>query len=470
MLYERERSALAAIVPCDGLIMSAIEALHEAGGVCYLVGGTVRDIVLGLPNKDCDIEVHHLPVEIMRGVLSRFGTIITVGKAYGVLRSTGLPGVDWSVPRTDGPGRKPEVYIDTSMGIVTALRRRDLTINAMAIDMTTQELVDPFDGYDDLQKRLLRCPDAEKFVEDPLRFFRVMQFIGRFEMQPDASLNALCARMDLSAIARERIEEECKKLFLLSRSPSLGIRWLAQGGRLSEIMPELAATIGVIQPIQWHPEGDVFEHSMQALDAAAALAGDDQELKLLLCWTALAHDLGKPFATQTLADGRVTSRGHDEAGVPVARALLRRIIGSKEIINQVLLLVGHHMAPGSFVSNNAGLAAYKRLAKKIAPLSLRTLSQVATADMQGRNGAEKKPLTGPMPQVVAFVARAREAAVFDAPEVPVLTGKDFLAVCPSGPLVGKLVACAYEVQINEGVRDAQQLLRRALSVCGVKKT
>ena len=124
------------------------------------------------------------------------------------------------------------MIIDPHMNFADAFKRRDLTINAMGIDLKTFELIDPWHGLEDLKKGILRAPDAKLFIEDPLRLFRVMQFIGRFQMNPDKQLNEICAKMSLAGISTERIEAEFDKLFLKSKRPSLGIRWLQEIGRL----------------------------------------------------------------------------------------------------------------------------------------------------------------------------------------------------------------------------------------------
>ena len=195
------------------------EKKRSSGMKTYLVGGAVRDLLLNLSIKDVDIEVYNLQPEVVEKILRQFGPVSLVGKVFGVFRVHGLD-VDWSLPRADSPGRKPEVKIDPFMSYHNAFVRRDLTINAMGIDLSTSELIDPFNGVHDVKKKILRSPDTRFFIQDPLRFYRVMQFIGRFEMVPDEKLDTLCSRMDISDVSRERIEQEFKKLLLKSVRPS----------------------------------------------------------------------------------------------------------------------------------------------------------------------------------------------------------------------------------------------------------
>jgi tRNA nucleotidyltransferase (CCA-adding enzyme) len=295
-------------------LMTIIQTLYKQGGRVLLVGGAVRDLFLQHTCKDLDIEIHGLDLVAVEAILAQFGTVFMVGKSFGVFRVAGFA-VDWSLPRSDSIGRKPMVTIAPFMSLHDAFARRDLTINAMGIDLITYELIDPFGGFDDLTNKILRCTDPNRFIEDPLRFYRVMQSIGRFAMYPDCQLNDICANMDITSVSIERIAEEFQKLLLRSSRPSHGIRWLATIGRLATVLPELAATRGIEQDPRWHPEGDVFEHLMQTLDAGVDYEYPDTSTTLAFRYAALCHDLGKVTMTQQQADGTITSHGHDVAGV-----------------------------------------------------------------------------------------------------------------------------------------------------------
>lgn len=453
-------TALKKVLSQYPLVQKIVQVIAAQGGRSLLVGGAVRDLFLGIPLKDLDIEVHGLTIEQLENVLQQFGPVSLVGKSFGVLRLHTLD-VDWAVPRTDSSGRKPEVMIDPFMPIEDAFRRRDLTINAMGIDLATLDLIDPFGGMQDLKDKLLRAPDTLLFVEDPLRFFRVMQFIGRFEMKPDASLNALCKTMDIKLISRERIEVEFEKLFLKSKCPALGIRWLNEIGRLNDVLPELAQTVDVPQEYSWHPEGDVFEHSMQALDAAVALPYEGS-LKVMMLYAALCHDLGKAVTTKKI-EGKWRSHAHDQAGVPMAKALLKRITRNQDLIGMVVKLVRHHMAPGIFVKQGAKPAAYKRLAVQLAPdVSMHMLADLAIADKSARNGNKHEPLTDPLPDIQEFVERSEAAQVLFSAQEPVLLGRDLIHLIQPGPKMGMLLKKAYEIQIEEDIHDKEELMRRVL--------
>lgn len=458
---QSRESLLRKIIQQYPSVADIIKKITDHKGRALLVGGAVRDLLLGLPIKDLDIEVHGIAIEQLQKILAEFGPVSLVGKAFGVLRLHGLD-IDWSLPRADSSGRHPEVKIDPYMDIANAFKRRDLTINAMGIDLTTFELVDPWGGCQDLKKKILRAPDVHLFKEDPLRLFRVMQFIGRFGFAPDKELTELCKHMDLKGISVERIEAEFDKLLLKSARPSLGLRWLKEIGRLKEIFPELADTIGVSQEPDWHPEGDVFEHTMQAIDAGAQLSYENTEQKLIALYGLMCHDLGKVTTTKVI-DGRLRSWGHEEAGVPLATSLLKRITRRVDLIHAVQKLVRHHMAPGQFPANGAKLPAYKRLALKLAPeVNMELLAKISLADKRGRNPASHQPLTLNVPEIEQFLHKAQEAHVMHKPEDPVLLGRDLADVIEPGPKMGALLKKAYEIQIDEGITDKQELLKRIL--------
>lgn len=440
-----------------------VQALVNAGAQVFLVGGAVRDLILceHATIPDLDIEVHGLSLEQLEIQLAPFGVVMSIGKAFGVLRIAGLE-VDWSLPRIDAKGRKPQVCLEKDLSITQALQRRDLTMNAMALDLTTFELHDPFGGCEDFFHKRLRTPDPAFFIEDPLRFYRVMQFVGRFETEPDAELNDLCKTMSLADVSRERIEMEFVKLFLKSRRPSLGLRWLDTVQRLTEILPEINILHGVQQQPQWHPEGDVFEHTMQAVDAAAALTYECEEQKLVTIYAALVHDCGKAITTKYL-DGRWRSFGHEIEGVDLAQKLMQRICLCKRSIETVCRLVRYHMAPGVLVRDGGSPASFKRLAFNLAPVaSIRLLAQLGFADKRGRNGAGHEPLCSRLEDIEEFCVYAQKYGVFDGPEAAVLTGADLLDCITPGPALGEAVKRAYQIQINKGVSDKNELKRRVL--------
>lgn len=438
------------------LIQNIVNAIAQANGRAILVGGAVRDLLLGLPIKDLDIEVHGLTSDALEKILKFFGPVSLVGKSFGVFRLHGLD-IDWSLPRKDSEGRKPIVEVDPFLSIENAFKRRDLTINAMGIDLVTHELIDPFNGQSDLQHGILRATDKDFFIQDPLRFYRVMQFIGRFQMQPDEELNNICANMDIANISRERIEEEFEKLFLKSKKPSLGIKWLDQINRLNEVLPEVYNLKNVPQEPSWHPEGDVFEHTMQAIDSAANLNYEMQNDKLILCYAALCHDLGKTITTEMI-DGKYKSHGHEFESEILAKILLARITNNIDLKRTILKLVKYHMQPSQLIKNKAKDAAYKRLAMKLSPeTNLDMLSKLFKVDRLGRNPKKGEPLIGPDKDVEAFINKIKDLNILYKPQDALLHGKDLIEYIQPGPELGEILHEAYKIQIDEDIQDKEEL-------------
>lgn len=441
-------------------IPGIIDDLHQAGATVYLVGGAVRDLLLKKNITDADIEVHQKSPECVQEILARHGTVEHIGVSFGVLLVHGIP-VDWSFPRSDSAGRKPLVTIDCMLPIDRALARRDVTINALALDLKTGELHDPYGGVQDLAAGVLRSPDNSRFAEDPLRFYRVLQLMARFEAEPEPELTRICQSMSVTGVAHERIEAEYRKLLLYSQTPSRVFRWLKKIGRLEELYPELAVLEKTPQEPEWHPEGDVFEHSMQALDAAARGNYQDDWHKLVILYSALCHDLGKAVTTEKI-DNRIRSHGHEIAGVKIAQKFMRRISLNEKLIENISKLVRYHMSPGLLINSGAKPAAYKRLAQWLSPVSIAWLVDLAYADMRGRNPDSHEPLTGSVPILEKFVQAVQDARVYESPEKPILLGRDLLEHIAPGPEMGKLLARAYEIQIEENIQDKKILLERIL--------
>lgn len=437
---------------------NVIHALKKAGATPFLVGGAVRDILLRRDVQDLDIEVFGLEQAAVEQILAELGTVLFVGKQFGVFRIAGLD-VDFSLPRRDSGGRKPEVIVDPFLSFHDAAIRRDLTMNAMGIMLPDITLIDPFNGMKDIHSKTLRSPDLHFFIQDPLRLFRVMQFIGRFEMNPDQALNEVCKTMDISTVSCERIEMEFEKLLLQSCRPSLGIFWLKTIGRLQEIMPELYTTIGVAQRPDFHPEGDVFTHSLQSLDASARTCMRDPFTTLIMRYAALCHDVGKP-ETSRVVDGVIKSPGHAAVGAHKAATLLKRITRNQKLIAAVKKLVYCHMEPLQFIKNEARSAAYKRLALRLAPeVNIEMLSKLFLYDKQGRSPSGY-PFSNMFEDVCTFENKARRAKVFEKKEEPILKGADILDRVQAGPAMGRLLEKAYTIQIEEGVTDKEILKNR----------
>jgi tRNA nucleotidyltransferase (CCA-adding enzyme) len=461
-------------------LVPLLSALREAGGRPYLVGGAVRDALLGLPLEDWDIEVFGLPAGRLESVLGAFGRVDAVGQAFRVYKLSGVPGIagalDVSLPRRDskvGPGHRGIAAAgDPSLSIEEAARRRDFTINAMLLDPVTGELLDPWGGRPDLEARRLRAVDAATFGDDPLRALRAVQLAARYELTVDPMTARLCAAMPLRELPRERIFGEIEKLLLKARRPSLGLALLAEWGMLEAIAPELVPLAATPQDLEWHPEGDVWTHTLQVVDEAAArLEGleGDRPRQLAVMLGALCHDLGKP-ATTRFEDGRLRSRGHEEAGIEPTTALLERwnvhtLLGY-DLRAQVLALVAQHLKPGQLYDDRERVTdgAIRRLARKC---EADLLYRVARADCLGRRPGRFEPVAM---EWFRERVRALDVAV-KAPE-PLLKGRDLLSLgLRPGPAIGELLRAVYERQLDGTVttlEDARAEAQRRIAERSVR--
>ena len=448
----------------DPRCVEVAKAVRDAGGRALVVGGWVRDHLLGVRSKDVDIEVSGLDTERLESILSGFGSVHAVGRAFGVFRVGGID-VDFSLPRRDskrGPGHRGfDVTPDPSLGFAQAARRRDLTVNSIGIDPLTGEVLDPHGGRRDLDRRVLRATDPERFPEDPLRGLRVAQLAARLEMAPDAELVALCRALDLGELSGERVFDEIAKLLLRAARPSIGFRFLEDTGQL-RFFPELDALRGVPQDPEWHPEGDVWVHTLMVLDAAARLRGGGSE-DLALMLGALCHDLGKPATTERV-DGRIRSYRHDVAGVAPTRALLGRMRAPGTLVDRVAALVEHHLAPALFVRNAATAKGYRRLARKLerAGVGIELLVRVARADHLGRTTAAA--LAGRFEAGDAFLAAARAYSVEHAAPRDAVLGRHLIARgMQPGPEFAPILERCREIQDETGWTDPERILDRALA-------
>ncbi|MEM7255582.1 MAG: HD domain-containing protein [Pseudomonadota bacterium] len=447
----------------DDRVTEIAQTIANAGGRALVVGGYVRDHLIGIESKDIDIEVFGMDLDRLESTLEAFGEVFAAGRSFGVLRLKSLD-VDFSLPRRDnkvGLGHRGfSVDIDPTLDFETAARRRDFTVNSIALDPLTGDIIDPHNGAHDLVDRRLRITDPDHFAEDPLRGLRAAQFIARFELTPDNDTVELCANLDLNELATERVGQEIYKLLLLGRRPSLGFEFLNQTG-LIRFFPEMDALRGVPQDPQWHPEGDVWVHTMMVIDEAARLRrGDEDDLALML--GALCHDLGKPGTTEVI-DHRVRSPGHDEAGVEPTGQFLSRLHTAHQTIGQVEALVRHHLAPALFVKQGTGPKGYRRLARKLekSGVSIDLLVRVATADHFGRTTEEALERRFPAREI--FI-RENESYLFEGRAAKrVVTGQHLLARgVESGPAMGKLLALCELVQDETGWNDAEKIIEQAL--------
>jgi tRNA nucleotidyltransferase (CCA-adding enzyme) len=439
------------------------EAVRQAGGRALIVGGWVRDRLMGHPSKDLDVEVFGVAAERLKALLASFGPVNTVGESFTVYKVAGL---DVSIPRTEsktGRGHKGfAVRGDPSLSPAEAARRRDFTINAISWDPLSDEYIDPVDGRADLAGRTLRAVDPRTFADDSLRVLRALQFAARFEFTLNDTTKALCRSLPLDDLPAERVWGEIEKLLLRARRPSIGFALALELGVVERLFPELDALVGCPQEPEWHPEGDVWVHTLLVIDEARKRIDDlpyPQQVAVML--GAVCHDFGKP-ATTARIDGRIRSLEHEEQGVPPARAFLDRLnvhsLQGYDVRREVLGAVANHLKPGMFAKATppVGDGAYRRLALKV---DLELLARVAKADCEGRGGGFD------CSAMDAFLERARRLGVEHAPPEPFVKGRHLLdlGVAP-GPAVGEVLRQVYERQLDGTVGDFAAALALAREI------
>ena len=409
-----------------------------------LVGGCVRDALLGLPATDLDIEIYGIQAAALIELLSSQFGVDLVGESFGVVRLRDLP-IDVSLPRREskrGLGHRGfKIDSDPEMDPRDAASRRDFTINAIALDPESGRVFDPFDGVSDLKNRILRHT-TEKFSEDPLRVLRGMQFAARFELQLAPETIEVCRQIEPEGLAPERIFGEWKKLILRGTRPSLGLAFLRDCGWIRHF-PELEALIGCEQNQRWHPEGDVWTHTLHCMDVFASERIGIEREDLIVGFGVLCHDLGKPATTAREEDGRITAKNHELIGVDSTRQFLGRLTAEERLIEEVVPLVACHLAPIRLFGSNVGDTAIRRLAHRVGRID--RLVRVSRADLRGR-----PPLV-----VDSFEAgdwlleRARELSVDAQPPTPLLMGRHLIELgLEPGPDFGRVLEECFARQIE----------------------
>jgi len=440
------------------ITLELAEVVRDIGGRALVVGGYARDEVFKyegweLTPKDIDIEVYGVPFNKLVKILKSRGKVDAVGKSYLVLK---FKGMDVSIPRTDRKtGDKHGDFESTGhadFSIKEAAPRRDLTINALALDPLTGEIIDEVGGVQDIKDSVLRAVDRNTFGEDALRVLRVVQFAGRFNFKVDPGTAELCRSIDLSKIADKRIGDEWLKLLEKSNRPSVGMEIARDIGVIEKLHPELNALISCPQDPEWHPEGDVWTHTKMVVDEAADIARrrnlDEEETRVLML-AALTHDFGKPATTIfNVEKNRYTAHGHETAGVEPAKRFLKPFEVPSQLKERVFSLVKYHMYPST--NPDASDTALRRLAAKLHPATIQELILVAEADHRGR------AVQWPGFKQPDIAARAIEIGVSDGPQKRLIEGHQLqkrFGIEP-GKLMGVMINMLYELQLDGKFNDA----------------
>lgn len=455
-----EAAGLLKAVPWGDDLLQVLGGIRKDGGLPLIVGGAVRDVLLGRGHKDVDVEVHGMtPEQLVASLAGQGLEVDSVGASFGVVKVKGM-GVDFSLPRSDsksGPGHKGfDVMVNPHMGIEEASRRRDLTINSMMWDPVTERLHDYWNGLTDLKHGFLSPVDPKLFLDDPLRALRVAQFLSRLDgFKPCGLLKSLCAEARLEELPGERLFVEFQKM-LSGNKPSRGLEFMRKTNMLC---PELEALVGCEQDPTWHPEGSVWVHTLMAVDAARELS---KEPDMTVMWATLCHDLGKPSTTRR-EDGRIRARGHEVAGVEPTISFLGRMKAPGALVEAVCALVSSHLAPATFHGKQpAGPGAYRRLALKMskAGTSLETLFKVSQADHFGRTTPDA--IARSFHDGDCFLAKARVLKVDQFPEGDVVLGRHLIerGLRP-GPEFKEILLRCREIQYEKGLSVASEIMRLA---------
>ena len=427
--------------------------LVDAGATqCLVVGGWVRDHILGIESKDLDIEIYGLNYDQIVAALSPDFHVDLVGKSFGVVKVDNW--IDVSIPRREnknGVGHKGfDIQIDPDMTVKEAAIRRDFTVNSIAMRFNG-EFVDPFSGRVDLERKVLRaCSNA--FREDPLRVLRGMQFAARFGFTMDAGTILMCKDLleEYDTIAKERVFDEWKKWATKGKYPKLGLDILYKTNWI-EKYPVLKSMVETPQDPIWHPEGDVFVHTGHVCNVATDIAERenlDENDRLILLFSALCHDMGKPSTTVRNNEDRWIAPKHADVGVALAQEFLTRINGPSWLTERVRPLVREHMAHVSHSGGDPSDRTIRRLANRLAPATMRLWAMVCEADASGR---PPLPRTNP---VEHWVRVANRLAIEDQRPKPILMGRHLLSLgMKPGKEMGAVLTDAFERQLDGDFSD-----------------
>ena len=451
-------------------VIKIAEAAKAEGGQAFMVGGSVRDILLGIPAKDFDIEIHRIPADIIEMMTRRFGKVSRAGKSFEVLKVWPEDGIDIdvSLPRTDSkvsPGHKGFIAkANPNLGLTKALQRRDFTINAMAADPLTGEIFDPYEGMVDLKHSLLRIVDPKTFVDDPLRALRALQFIGRFDLRidPASAIEIKNIAPTLKELSKERLLEEWIKLLTKSPYPSLGLNAGIELGIFAELHPELVALQSVRLDQKRYPEGDAWTHTLLATDMAATIAhreGLDMNEAIVLMLATLLHKLYKfDQSIESPAD-------RNEIAVKFLKTLgLERT----KIAQRVLKLLDLQHKPHELYLrqqiNAVADGTFRRLALAAAPASLYELSLLAEANDRGRGPLNEHTgyyeVQTDSPLSAWFLERCQKLGVDKEKPGNIIEGRDIIEIfsCKPGQHIGLIIRLANDL------RDEQNYTREQILV------
>ena len=423
----------------------------------YLVGGAVRDAILGIETKDFDFTTNASSEDSIKMLNKNKYKTTEIGRAFGTIETTVE---DYSIHITtyredkyNKDSRKPE--IKTSGELETDLSRRDFTVNAIAYDINNNEIIDPYGGLKDLSEGLIRTPDTAdiSFSDDPLRMLRACRFVSTHGFTPNNELfKAISKNVErIEIVSTERIRDEFTKL-LTGKEPSLGLKAFVESGLSELIMPELNELKIEVDPKHHHK--DVYEHTMVVLDRVSPT--------LISRMSALLHDIGKP-KTKGIENGKVHFRHHEVVGAKMSKKILKRLKYDNETIKKVSLLVENHLRPHTFKMGWTDSAVRRYIID--AGGLLEELNDLVRADITTKNKAKYEEINkylDEMEERIKEVAEKEELSKLRPP----LSGDEIMEIfdLEPGPSVGIIMKALYEQRINDGEVSKEEATKLAKEV------
>ncbi|MFD7860933.1 CCA tRNA nucleotidyltransferase [Streptomyces sp. NPDC059783] len=430
---------------------------QDAGFGLALVGGSVRDALLGRLGNDLDFTTDARPEDVLKIVRPWADSVWEVGIAFGTVgaQKDGYQ-IEITTYRSeayDRTSRKPEVSYGDS--IEEDLVRRDFTVNAMAVALPQKDFIDPHGGLEDLAQRVLRTPGTpeESFSDDPLRMLRAARFAAQldFEVAPDvvAAMTEMSGRIEI--VSAERVREELNKL-LLSAHPRKGLALLVDSGLAGHVLPELPALR--LESDEHHRHKDVYEHSLTVLEQAIDLEEDGPDLVLRLA--ALLHDIGKPRTRRFEKDGRVSFHHHEVVGAKMTKKRMAALKYSNDMVKDVSKLVELHLRFHGYGDGEWTDSAVRRYVRDAGPL-LSRLHKLTRSDCTTRNKRKANALSRTYDGLEERIAQLQEQEELDAIR-PDLDGNEIMRILDigPGPVIGKAYAFLLELRLENGPMEHDQ--------------
>ncbi|MET8678342.1 CCA tRNA nucleotidyltransferase [Streptomyces sp. NPDC004647] len=465
-LSQVQRRAVSELLRVSPVADDLASRFREAGYTLALVGGSVRDALLGRLGNDLDFTTDARPDDILKIVRPWADSVWEVGIAFGTVGCLKRAGNGGEGPREfqievttyrseayDRTSRKPDVSYGDS--VEQDLVRRDFTVNAMAVALPEKEFIDPHNGLEDLAARVLRTPGApeDSFSDDPLRMMRAARFAAQldFEVAPEvvAAITAMADRIEI--VSAERVRDELNKL-VLAAQPRKGLKLLVDTGLADRVLPELPELR--LERDEHHRHKDVYQHSLTVLEQAMALEEGEPDLVLRLA--ALLHDIGKPKTRRFESDGRVSFHHHEVVGAKMTKSRMLKLKYPNDLVKDVSRLVELHLRFHGYGTGEWTDSAVRRYVRDAGPL-LDRLHKLTRSDCTTRNKRKAMALSRAYDGLEERIARLQEQEELDAIR-PDLDGNEImqtLGVGP-GPVIGKAYKHLLELRLENGPMERDE--------------